>query len=168
MSTLSKEHRAVQNPALGSLLIWRFCTGYYENSHQAAPAPLPMAFLVLPILLHEQTAQLVASTLRSSGLRKFAEKFSSSAEAKTYLLLALSGRAAQMRPLTLESLRLALYGSLVGLDTTAAGIFPLSVTTPTAGIAESIRPLLASAEKLGIWCAQLTPYEVGLALKVSF
>lgn len=168
MNTLSKEYRAVRNPALGSLLIWRFCVGYYEHNRRATPAPLPVTFLVLPILMHEQTAQLVASTLRSSGLRKFAEKFSSSAEAKTDLLLALGTRATQMRPLTLDSLRLALYGNLVGLDPAAAAIFPLSTTTPSYGIPESVRPLLANAEKLGSWCSQVTPYEVGLALKVAF
>lgn len=168
MSTLTKEHRAVQNPALGSVLLWRFCAGFHDGSQQAAAAPLTLAFLVLPILLHEQTAQLVASTLRSSGLRKFTEKFSSSAEAKTDLLLALNARAVQMRPLTLDSLRLALYGNLVGMDTPKAAFFPLSTVPPVAGIPESIRPLLASAEKLGVWCSQLTPYEIGLALKITF
>jgi hypothetical protein len=168
VSTLTRECRAILNPALGSVLIWRFCVGYYEQNRRAAAMPLPMAFLVLPILLHEQTARLVSSTQRASGLRKFAEKFSSSAEAKTDLLLALGSRARRMRPLTLESLRLAFYGSLLGLDSNSGGIFPLSTTAPAAGIPESVRPMLANAEKLGTWCSQLTPYEVGLALKVRF
>jgi hypothetical protein len=168
MGILSKEHRAVQNPALGALLLWRFAAGFHETSGQAASAPLPLAFLVLPALFHEETAQLVNSTFKASGLRKFVEKFSSASDAKTDLLLALNRRSIDMRDLTLESLQLAVYGSLLSIDSRSGGIFPLSTVTPRAGIPASVRPMLSSAEKLGAWFSQLTTYEVGVILKVAF
>ena len=168
MGILSKEHRAVQNPALGALLLWRFASGFHETSGRATPAPLPLAFVVLPTLFHEETAQLLNSTQKASGLRKFAEKFSSSADAKTDLLLALNQRSIDMRDLTLESLQLALYGSLLSIDSRSGGVFPLSAVAPRAGIPTSVRPMLSGAEKLGAWFSQLTTYEIGVILKVAF
>jgi len=168
MGILSKEHRAVQNPALGALLLWRFASGFHEMSGQAAAAPLPQAFIVLPALLHEETAQLLASTLKSSGLRKFVEKFSTSADAKTDLLVALNQRCIDMRDLTLESLQLAIRANLLSVDSRSGGIFTLSTVAPRAGIPLTVRPMLMSAEKLGAWFSQLTTYEVSVILKIAF
>ena len=63
----------VQNPAIGAYLIWQFTLGYQEDG--AEEAPIPLAFLVLPMLLHRQTLDEVASTRKASGLPLFAAKF---------------------------------------------------------------------------------------------
>ena len=62
----------VQNPAIGAYLIWQFTLGYQEDG--AEVAPIPLAFLVLPMLLHRQTFDEVASTRKASGLTLFAAK----------------------------------------------------------------------------------------------
>src|ERR1035441_4731796 len=94
LNALSREVRAVQNPALGAMLLWRCSVGYQGASATAAPMPIPLLFVVLPIILHKQTAELLSSTQERSGLRKFTEKFQTSAQSKTDLLLALAPRAA--------------------------------------------------------------------------
>ncbi len=150
MAILNREVRAVQNPALGAMMLWRSCSGYHRESQTAAPIPLPLLFLVLPICLHRETAELLSSTQRQSGLRKFVEKFHVSANGKTDLVLAIAGRARTMRPVTLQA------------------VFPLSTVPPQFGIAHSVRPLLSSAEKLGAWFARLSLYEIQLLLQVKF
>lgn len=75
MSGLNQETRNVQNPALGAMLLWRFTVGYEEASKVKAPAPLPVLFIVLPMMFHQETSDLISSTLKASGLRNYVNKF---------------------------------------------------------------------------------------------
>ncbi len=124
-------------------------------------------FLVLPMLLHKETAELVISTQRASGLRKFVEKFQIAANSKTDLLLAIGPRAIAMRALTSRSLALAVVSNLMAVDPATAKAIPMSQTPATAGIPSSVRPLLGAAEKLGAWFAQVSEYEIALLLQVT-
>ena len=168
MGVLTKELDAIQNPALGAMLIWRFVAGFDSGNSTGAGAPLPYAFLPRPRLMHEETATLLLETRTRSGIRKFTEKFASAKESKSDLLLVLNRRMVQMRPLTLRSIHMALGSSLLGVDLQHALLFPLSRTAPRAGVPEDLRPLLSAAERLGIWLSGLTPYETSLLLKVTF
>jgi hypothetical protein len=167
MARLNQEVRAVQNPALGAAVLWRSVVGYEQGNRKGAPTPLPILFLLLPILLHDETARVVASTNRGSGLRKFEEKFFGT-QAKADLVFAIHTRALAMRGLTLDSLRVSLAGGLLSIDPVSASAFALSKTPAAAGIAESVRELLRSAEKLGYWLGELTLHEIGIILRVSF
>ena len=164
---LNREVRAVQNPALGAMLLWRCCVGYSSAHERANPVPLPLLFLVLPMLLHKETAELLMSTQRASGLRKFVEKFQLAAQSKTDLLLAIGPRAQAMRKLTGDSLGLAVVSNLVTVDQDTGRVIAVSETPATAGIPLSIRPLLGAAEKLGTWFAQVSEYETALLLQVT-
>lgn len=167
MTTLSQETDNVQNPALGAALLWRFACGYIEGHRTADTAPLPLFFLVLPVLLHQATAQFVKGTQKSSGLRAFATKFSEPKSSKQDVLLAIHDRMVRLRNLSLDSLRVALSTRLVHLDVTGH-VLPLSRTRAVAGVPDDARQLMRDAEKLGVWCAQLTLHEVASTLKVRF
>ena len=67
MSGALTELEIVQNPALGAYALWRFGVGF--QSDDGRPAALPLAFLVLPLLLHQPTLKMISSTHRASGLR---------------------------------------------------------------------------------------------------
>lgn len=165
MKVLTQEIRNVQNPALGAGLLWRFACGYTENHPERAAAPLPLVFLVLPIVLHERTESFVAGTQRSSGLRAFAAKFGKSENMVQDLLLAIHDRSLELRGLSQESLRIAIATRLLHLDMDGT-VTPLSHTDAIAGVPESLRRLMKSAEKFGAWCSQLTVHEVTTTLKV--
>jgi hypothetical protein len=167
MSVLANESRIVQNPGLGAVLLWRFATGYTE-SHRTKESPvIQLAFLVLPIVYHRETCELVTSTQRQSGLHGFVDKFSRSDVVKSDVLLSIHTRALTLRSLTIESLRVGVRHRLVGLLTSAGQFVPLTTSAPSA-VPNSTRPLLAVAEKLGAWCAPLSLFEIASALKVSF
>src|SRR5260221_4360460 len=95
------ELEIVQNPAVGAFLIWHFTLGYQEDG--PAAVPLPLAFLVLPMLLHRPTFDAVTSTRKASGLTLFAAKFDKEREA----LMELHGRSLQLRKLSLQSIGVA-------------------------------------------------------------
>jgi ABC-three component (ABC-3C) system Middle Component 3 len=166
MSVLTREVRNIQNPALGAGLIWRFVCGYVVSHPTRDPAPLPILFLALPVVLHEKTEEFVSSTQQASGLRAFAAKFGKSENSKQDLLLAIHDRMLALRHLSMESIRLALATRLLHLD--AATVIPLSETQAVAGIQPDVRRLMKSAEKLGVWCGSLTMHEITNTLKVRF
>ena len=164
MTALAREAQNVQNPALGAALIWRFCCGFVESRPTSDSPKLPLVFLVLPIVLHQATAEFVRSTRTSSGLRAFAAKFGDSKTSKQDLLLQLHDRTMRWRGLSLQALDVATAGHLVGVND-AGEVMPMS-RTAARGLAESVKRLLSDAEKFGSWCGPLTTHEITSILKV--
>jgi len=168
MSILGQEAQNVLNPALGSILLWRFVCGYAEGSKVRNPTPLPILFIVLPITLHQESAHFLISTMRKSGLRAFAGKFGESRNSKNDLLLEIHERSLKMRPLTMASLRLGISSKLFSIDPVNGVVIHLSLTEPSFGIPSSIKPMLKGAEKLGFWCSEISLHEISVILKVGF
>lgn len=168
MPILSHETYHVQNPALGAVLLWRFATGYAQGSTENTAPPLPLLFIVLPILLHAEMQAVLTSTLRSSGLRKCFSKLSESKMSKSDLLYGIHKRASDMRNLTMDSLGIALSSKLIAIEPERAIAIPLTVTRPRFGIQQSVQSIIEDAEKLGFWCSQVSIYEVSNILKVRF
>jgi len=162
MTRLLNEVQAVQNPALGAALIWRFVCGYSPAS-RAMATPLPLAFIVLPLAFHARSIEEVRGTQAGSGLRKFEAKFSDRGD----LLLAIQPRMLAMRDLSLRSLRIGLRAGLLTLVPTEAALWPRS-HAPAPSEVKVVSDLLDSAEKLGLWCRDLTLFEIAGILKVEF
>lgn len=168
MPRLSEEVRQIQNPALGAFLQWRFAYGYMSARNDAAPPPLILAFLVVPMLLHHDTSEIVASTQRATGLKAFAGKFIAARHNLSDVLISFHDRIDAWRRLSLDSIRTALAYRLVTIDSEHGTLIPLTHAAPKHRIPNSVRTLGQSAEKLGAWCASLTPFEIASALKVRF
>ena len=168
MSILNQEVINIQNPAFGALLLWRFVYGYDRGSGISSPTPFPLLFIVLPVVLHEDTFQFVSSTREGSGLRKFSGKFSETQFQKRDVLLSLHNRCRQMRELTMESLSLAISSNLISIDQKTAHVISLSSSKPKAGIPNPIRPMIRCTERLGVWCSNVSLHEVSVILKVEF
>lgn len=166
-AALADEVRNVQNPGLGAALLWRFTCGYTTAHPDAGHTPLHLLFLVLPITLHRQTFYFLSQTHTGTGMRAFAAKFGEYKNAKQDLLLAIHNRAATLRPLTLNSLRIAVRSRLVMVRQNAT-VTPLSETETNAGATDLTRPLLKGATKLGTWCADLSLHEIATILKIRF
>jgi hypothetical protein len=82
MTSLTREVDAIQNPAFGAVVLWRFCHGYSETSAHGS-VPFLGTFIPLPILLREDALTFVVGTKGSSSLRAFADKFGLSKIRKT-------------------------------------------------------------------------------------
>lgn len=167
MTTLTQETRNVQNPALGAVLLWRFVCGYAEHHKTSDYPPIQQLFIVLPIIFHRETFEILKSTNRPSGLHGFADKFSRAAVGKSDVLLGIQSRAFLWRALTLESLNLSFATRLLTVSRTDATAIPLT-TTSSRGVPQSIKPLMSNSKKLGEWCSDLSLFEVGTILKVGF
>lgn len=163
MTAILNEVQAMQNPALGAVLLWRFACGFSPESSPNG-TPLPLAFVVLPLIFHAKSAEKVSGTLAASGLRKFESKFSD--DDRGDVLLALQPRMLAMRDISLRSLRIAIRSGLLTLVPKEAVLWPRSRTAPPAE-AKPVSDLLKSAEKLGAWCRDVSLFEVTGLLKVD-
>jgi len=154
----------VQNPALGAYVLWQFGLGY--QSHGSEPVKLPAAFLILPIVLHKPTLELVSSTQKGSGLALFAAKLAEREEN----LLAVHTRALVLRDLTLRSLSFAINAGIATLDyanaTMRANSLALRAKKPP--VPERLRALSNGAEKVGYWFAKMGLPQIASTLRVEF
>lgn len=163
MNSQFSEAAHMQNTALGATALWRFVCGYQASAGAQSGVPLPLCFVVLPCVFHTRTSEAIQSTNVSSGLRKFEEKHLGNQD----LLLSIHSRVLAMREVSLNSLRLAILQHLVILVPEVALVYPTSRSQVRA-MPLSVKPILASAEKLGKWCGRLTLLEVSSILKVEF
>lgn len=162
--TSLSEAALIQNEALGAFAIWRFGLGFQERDGHAAS--LPIAFLVLPLVLHAPTLTMVLSTQKASGLHLFAGKLGEQREN----LIAVHGRALALRQLTLESLMRAEQSGLIRIDPPTATIRAIGPYDDMAipVLRERIRRIGPACEKVGHWFAALSDQQVAHTLKVEF
>ena len=165
MSNLNKEIRNVQNSALGAFAIWNFVRGYY--SINSSFTPFPVLFFILPIIYRSDMVEVLYSTNKPSGLRYFANKFLTTNVLRNDLISQIHISSANMKKLTLESIRIALNASLISIDYEKAVVLPIS-TTEHKSEPKSIISIGKASEKLGYWCSQLTMHEISQILKVRF
>jgi len=164
MSNLNREVMYVQNPAIGAALLWRFVCGYYTNNNH--PVPFPLLFIVLPIVFRQDLCKVIKSTQKASGLSKVSEKLFMNRENDTIHFV--NNTAIQMRGLTLEAFNIAVEANLLSMIVESANVFPL-VTTSSKYVAKGdSKDMMNAAEKLGIWCSELTILEITKWLKVRF
>jgi hypothetical protein len=158
------ELNTVQNPALGAYILWQFGNGF--QSYNGEFAKLPAAFLVLPIVLHRATLDLVGSTLKGSGLALFAAKLAEREEN----LLAIHTRALMLRHLTLRSLSFAINSGLATIIYADAAMRAntLASRSKKAPVPERLKLLSNGAEKLGYWFAKMGLPQLASTLRVEF
>lgn len=159
---LQSEVQAMQNPALGAALIWRFACGYVPSGTTTAGTPVAFAFLVMPVILHAQTREVITSTQQRSGIRQFQANLE-----HQDLLLGVHPRAVSMRPTSFHAMRIALATALVTLLPEKAELWPRSYANGPA-VPTRVRDLLKAAEKFGTWCRELSLFEVAGILRVEF
>ena len=164
MAKLDEEVRNVQNPAFGAVILAGFVQGFYDADQTKEGVPLPYLFLVLPIILHSDIYRLLSGTKPS--LRHMAEKFVSAEYAGTDLLLSLNGSALRLRRLTAESLGILFLTGFARMDSKRARVVPRKANRFARR--PDLPPEAEESRKLGKWFAQLSPFEIGSILKVTF
>lgn len=167
MSILERDSYLVQNPALGAILLWQFARAYTNTHKQNASPLLPHLFLPLPMLWHEPTAEVISSTITSSGLRLFASKFKSATDSRLDILLDLNPRAIAWRHKSMNSIMIAHASGLVKLDNKAY-VHPFDVEWSNEKQPKKIKSMCSSAIKLGTWFAPLSLSEISAILSIRF
>jgi hypothetical protein len=158
------ELEIIQNPALGAFALWRFGTGY--QSDDGRHAPFLLFFVVLPLILHQNTLNLIASTQRASGLTLFAAKLAEEREN----LMAIHSRALTLRRLSLQSLAMGVSQGLLTVNekdaTVRANTADAALRVPV--LPDRITAFARAPEKLGHWLSKFSLHQVASTLVVDF
>ena len=117
------------------------------------------------MVLREDIRGFIAHTQRKSGLSKVSEK--AFKEKRNDSLYSLSDAAIEMRELSLEAFNIGTASNLMRLDFQTALVYPL-VTKKKSDLSSDTRGILDAAEKLGLWCSELSLHEISKWLKVRF
>jgi hypothetical protein len=158
------ESAIVQNPSVGAYAVWRFGCSY--QAREGRSVILPLAFIVLPLVLHQPTLEIVLGTQKGSGLALFAGKLGEKREN----LLAIHDRIRTLRELTLESV-------IIGEQSRLLSINPKDGTIRANGLDDGVKiPLLPerikwlgpSCEKLGHWFGGMTDHQIVHMLNLEF
>lgn len=164
MKLVLNEVQLIQNPALGAYLMHEFALGFSPPDKEPIGIPMPLLFLVLPLVMHEATCATILSTQSSSGMRLFQHKFHAQKEKDR--LLGFHQRAVDTRPLSLRSLRIALSWGLLALATETGHIWAVKskgFKSPSSGVAN----LAKAANRLGNWCGGMPLHEITSLLRVD-
>lgn len=141
-------------------MLWQFGRAFQAEKIDALPY-LNSFFLVLPIILHTKTLEIVRSTNPSSGLTKFVSKLAENREQ----LYAIHDRAMALRGLTLDSIAVSVSSQLLSVNYVSAEVRANELKLPT--LPEGIKNHLAGAERLGRWFSRLPQGQVYKLLQVE-
>lgn len=155
-----REVDIIHNPALGAFLLWRVGEEYQGSGELL---PMPVAFLVLPMLLHRKTLNAINSTNKASDLPLFAAKLGEHQDD----LLGIHARALVLRDLSLRSLTAGSRAQLLTVNYDKAIVRSADVGK-TPAVPERIKPLVRGAERLGAWFSRLGVGQIATILRVDF
>jgi len=164
-STPRRQHLSeveiIHNPALGACLLWKMGAAFQQEG--GADPSVVLQFLVLPILLHRSTLEIVNSTNKASGLVLFAAKLGEHQDE----LLATHERALVLRELSFRSLTAAIRARLILIDYKTCLSRSVHMDKPLT-MPERTKPLIKGAERIGAWFARLSVNQIASILKVDF
>lgn len=154
----------IQNPALCAFVLWKFAKAHQVRNNEEAI--LPLFFLVLPMVLHRPTLDLVLSTNKASGLGLFAGKLGENRED----LIALHDRANRLKSLTFEALVLGENRRLLTIKTQDASVRAneLGDGYKIPSLPERLRWITPACDRVGYWFAGLPVQQIARSLQVEF
>ncbi|MBO9883586.1 three component ABC system middle component [Xanthomonas sp. D-109] len=151
----------IYNPSLGAYLIWQAALGHFKE--EGRNMPFHLAFLVLPLVLHEQSRKLGAATYPSSSLTLYASKLGAHQED----LFAVHTRMLSLKELSLSSIALASAATLIAVKAHTAEILAANLK-PKSRLTDDMRRMGELSSKFGVWFSRLPIEQVAATLRVSF
>lgn len=145
------EERILFNAAFGALVLWQFSKSYFDARDQVEGPDLPLLHLVLPLVYHRRSAEILKGVFFDGGLLRALNRVSD-------LHANLPKRSEALALCTRNSLNLACASGLLRVEPTATwpGFLPGRKTLPKPlnPAEDSHRAILATAKRLGHWMAQ--------------
>jgi hypothetical protein len=155
------EYDAVQNPALGALLLWTFVAEYYKSKGENEGPILPHIMLVLPILFNQDFVENIYNRRLNGGLYNALND-------EMTLFVGVQNRMQAMSNLTFRSINVCCSAKIVFLDKERYEFIPVRSKIPDYKHNESIHKMLAAAKRLGFWFATNELNQLCALLKVRF
>ncbi|WP_437601021.1 three component ABC system middle component [Sorangium sp. So ce590] len=156
-SVRSPEERSLLNPSFCAALLWHSASGYASERDSALP--IDLSFLVLPLVLHRETREMLPRSTTTSLAAWLTEA--------PLVRVRIGERAASLGPFTKEAMLFGgMHGFLaLGVDGVRANsTFKKHVTTALKASSDEVRTCAKRAEFLGKWFEKAGRSETVMAL----
>lgn len=168
-SGLAREAWLVNNPVLGSYLLWVFCSEYFkDNKKDIHPS---LVFCVLPILFNSDTRDVLSSVSQSrNDLMGFIQRFETAKKCSADIPLVIHQRVSLEKEKTFESLLVAFDYGLIFIDSESGMLTPNLVIEPEVvkQLPSDNKLLVECSKKLGVWFSQMSVEAATKILRVYF
>ncbi len=156
------EQQIVQNELLAAEAIWHAVQEGFEVRQRTVGVPMPLVFLVLPLVFHRQTAISLSTKTKPGALYKALIQ-------EPEITVGLQERMQAMSDKTLRSLALALDAEFLALDVEGDQyLIPLRRTTPVNHVTDEVKTIMNAAKRVGQALGEMAPAQVLALLHVRF
>jgi ABC-three component (ABC-3C) system Middle Component 3 len=137
------ESDLLRNTTLGAVALWRFAASYHQKTERLYAPSLPLMMVVLPMVFHRRTVEVLADRTRDGALLK-------ALAADRTLTAGLQSRMQSMSDRTLRSLDIAFAAALVSIDRhQGMTVLPLAVKPPFKYLDPEASRIIKAADRLG-------------------
>jgi len=155
------EYDIVQNLALASAALLSFSIKYYETVSQTKGIQLPVLMLVLPLVFNESITDKIYKRHYKGGLYK-------SLNEDRAMFIGLQERMQDMSKLSLQSINVCLASNFLIYEKNDFTFIPTRTKINRFKEVESLKRIIAAADRLGHWFATIDFDELCRILKVRF
>ena len=156
------EQQIVQNELLAAEAIWHAVMEGFEIRQRTVGVPLPLAFLILPLVFHRRTALALSTKTQPGALYKALVQ-------EPEITVGLQERMQAMSDRTLRSLAVAFDTELLALDIEGShNLFPVRKTPPVSHVTDDVKTIMNAAKRVGQALGEMTASQVLTHLNVRF
>jgi hypothetical protein len=156
------EQRIVQNEVLAAEVIWQAVQEAFEVGGRVDGVSFPLAFLILPLVFHQRTANVLSNKTQPGAMYKALAE-------DPEITLGLQERMQSLSTRTLRSLAVAFDAKLIALDREGRQvIFPVRKTPPVIHITSEVKTIMNAAKRVGQSLSEMTPSQLITHLNIRF
>lgn len=156
---LETEAELIQNSALGAALLWAFTAEFVGQAKQERGPTIPLALVVLPMTLHQETVACLHNRNYDGGLDL------ALAENRT-LTVDIQDRMRAMEHQTMSALNVAFGAGLLTYERERGELRVTRKRNPFEIDSAEVRRMLNTATRLGYWFCVINPQRLGALLRI--
>jgi len=156
------EQRVIQNPGIAAETIWHAVYEAYDTKGRTEGVSLPLAFLVLPLTFHRQSAMALAAKMQPGALYKALSE-------DREITVGLQPRMQAMAKRTFAGLSIAFQTGLLQLDPDhERHLIPGRKSSPVSHATDEVKTIFGAAKRVGQAFAEMNVVQLATQLNIRF
>jgi hypothetical protein len=155
------EQRIIQNTGLAAEIIWQAVHESYEGNRRENGVYFPLVFLILPLVFHKRTAQLLATKKQPGAIFKLLDD-------DREVLIGLQDRMQALYGRSVQALSIAFSTGLLKFDQQKHQLYPGVKSLHVEHVSDEVKTIFKATKRVGQTFSELSLVQVFTALEVRF
>lgn len=155
------EQKIIQNTGLSAELIWQVVNEAYEHNRREDGLFLPLVFLVLPLVFHRRTAQLLATKRQPGAIYKVIDE-------DREVLIGLQARMQALYDRTVQGLSISFSTGMLKFDQQKQQLCPGLKSVNVEHVTDDVKTIFRASKRIGQTFSELSMVQVLTVLEVRF